>query len=78
MPKMTEIAVYAADLPELRDMLAQLRDERDRARSIAVELEAQLETALRDLDAARAEIARLSASEASTAAAARQDTGGLR
>jgi hypothetical protein len=43
-----------------------------------VQLEAELETALRNLDAARGEIARLSATEASTSASARQNTAGLR
>jgi hypothetical protein len=43
-----------------------------------VQLEAELETALRNLDAARGEIARLSATEASAAASARQNTAGLR
>jgi hypothetical protein len=43
-----------------------------------VQLEAELETANRRLDTARGEIARLSATEASATAAARQNTAGLR
>jgi hypothetical protein len=70
--------IKLTDLPEVKATFARLIAERDRARSIATVLEAEMETANRRLDAARGEIARLSASEASAAAAARQNTAGLR
>ncbi len=68
----------AVNVPMILAEIATLTGERDRARSIAAGLEAELETALRDLDAARGELARLSATEASTAASARQNTASLR
>jgi hypothetical protein len=68
----------AVNVPMILAEIATLTGERDRARSIAAGLEAELESALRNLDAARGEIARLSASEASASASARQNTAGLR
>jgi hypothetical protein len=58
--------------------IATLTGERDRARDLAARLEDELADAEDALDAARGEIARLSATEASAAAAARQNTAGLR
>lgn len=65
-------------LPRVIATIDRLTSERDRARDLAAGLEAELETALRNLDAARGEIARLSATEASASASARQNTAGLR
>ena len=57
MAVMKPLEVHVTGLPQMKAALEQLTAQRDRARSLAQALEGELETALRDLDAARAEVA---------------------